>query len=63
MNKYNSLNGDEPNDPPIEWNSQPPASNFKSMTSPTKTSPVVLAITGILNHHEIDNGDVEVYPS
>ena len=33
------------------------------MTSPPKTSPVVSAIVGILNHHAIDNGDVEVHPS
>ena len=28
-----------------------------------KTSPVVSAIMGRLNHHDIDNGDVEVHPS
>ena len=33
------------------------------MTSPPKTINVVSAITGRLNHHAIDNGDVEVYPS
>ena len=31
--------------------------------SPPKISPVVSAIMGGLNHHAIDNGDVEVHPS
>ena len=63
MNYFNALNGVEPNDPPREWNSQPPADHFKYITSPTKTIPVVSAIMGILNHHAIDNGDVELHPS
>ena len=29
---------------------------------PPKTSPVISAIMGILNHHAIDNRDVEVHP-
>ena len=33
------------------------------MTSPPKNIPVVLAIMGRLNHHAIDNSDVEVHPS
>ena len=31
--------------------------------SPPQNSPVVSAIMRRLNHHAIDNGDVEVYPS
>ena len=41
INPLNALRGEEPNEPPREWNSQPPASHFKYRTSPTKTSPVV----------------------
>ena len=33
------------------------------MTFPPNTSPVVSDIMGRLNHHYIDNGDVEVQPS
>ena len=43
-----------------EWNSQPPAAHFKSMTSPSITSPVISAIVGRLNHRAIDNGDVKI---
>ena len=32
INKLNALNGDEPTDPPREWNSQPPTSHFKYST-------------------------------
>ena len=63
MNQFNALNCEEPNDPPRDWNIQPPASHFKSRTSPPKTSPMVSAIMGVLNHRAIDNGDVEVHPS
>ena len=63
MNHFNALHVEEPNDPPIEWNSQPPEYHLKSRTSPTKTIPVVSAIMGRLNHHAIDNGDVDVHPS
>ena len=62
MNQFNALHGDEPTDPPRECNSQPPENHFRSRTSPPKTSPVVSAITGILNHHCINNGGVEVHP-
>ena len=37
--------------------------NIKSRTSPTKTSTMFSAITGILNNHTIDNDDVEVHYS
>ena len=60
MNQFNALHGEEPNDPPREWNSQNSAVDFKSRTSPPKTSPLVSAIMGRLNHHSIDNGDVKV---
>ena len=63
MNQFNNLNGDEQNEPLREWNRKIPAVHFKSLTSPSKTNPVVLAIMGRLYHHAIDNGDVEVYPS
>ena len=63
MNQFNALNWDEPNDPQREWNSQPTSDQFKSRTSPPKTSPVVSAITGTLNNHAIDIGGVEVHPS
>ena len=63
MNHFNILHGEEPNEPPIEWNNQPPAAHFKSRTSPPNTSPVFSSIMGRLNHHAINNGDVEVHPS
>ena len=63
MNQSNALHSGEPTDPPREWNIQHPAAHFKSRTSPPKTIPVVSAIMGRLNHHTIDNGDVEVHPS
>ena len=63
MNKFNALYGEEPNEPPREWNRQPPADHFKSMNSPPNTSPVVSEIMGRFDHNAIDNGDVEVQPS
>ena len=58
INQFNALHGEEPNEPPREWSDQPPEDHFKLRTSPTNTSPVVSAIMGILNHYDIDNGDV-----
>ena len=63
INQFNSLHGDEPNEPPREWNIQAPAAYFKSRTSPSKTNPTVSAIMGRLNHHDIDNSDVKVTTS
>ena len=63
MNQLNTLHGDEPTDPLIYWNIQPLSVQLKSRTSPPNNSPVFLDIKGILNHHVVDNGDVEVYPS
>ena len=60
MNQLNALHGDEKNEPPREWNSQPPAADFKSRNFPSNTGPMVSAIMGRLNHHAIDNGDVKV---
>ena len=60
MNQFNEIHGDEPNEPPREWNSQPSAAHLKSRTSPSKTNPMVSAITSRLNHYAIDNGDVKV---
>ena len=63
MHQLNDLHGDESTDTPQEWNSQPQAADFKSITPPSKVSPMVSSIMGRLNHHAIDNGDVEVPPS
>ena len=63
MNQFNAINGDELTETPIEWNIQPPELYFNSQNCPPKTNPVVLAIMGVLDHHFIDNGDVEVFPS
>ena len=63
MNQFNYLCGDEPTEPPREWNCQPPKYHFKSRNSPPKTSPVVSDILGRPNNHSIYNGDVEVHPS
>ena len=57
MNQFNALYGDEPKDPPREWNSQPPAAHFKSRSSPSITNPVISATMGKLNNFAIDNGD------
>ena len=62
VNQLNDLCGDEPTDTTRECNSQHPTSHFKSRTSPPKTSPVISDIMVRLNHHAIDNGDVEVHP-
>ena len=63
MNKFNDLHGEEPNELPREWNSQPPVAHLKSRTSPPNISTVVSAITGRLNNHAINNGYVEFHPS
>ena len=60
MNQFNAPNGEEPNETPIEWNGQPPAAHFKYRTSPPKTSPVVSAIMGRLDHNSINYGDVQL---
>ena len=62
-NELNDLHGDEPTDPPREWNSQPPAAHFKTSNSPPNTSTVLSAIIGRLNNHEVDNGDVNCHLS
>ena len=41
MNQFNALHGEESNEPPREWNSQPPADNFKSINYPPNNIPVV----------------------
>ena len=61
MNQFNTLCGDEPTDPPIEWNSQPPEYHFKFRIYPTKTSLLVSDLTWRLNHHAMYNGDVEAF--
>ena len=63
MNQFNALHSYEPNDPPREWNSQPPAAHFKYRASPNRTSPVVSAIMGRLNHLANVNIGVKVHPS
>ena len=57
-NQFNALHGDKPKEPPREWNRQPPEDHFKSRSYPSRTNPVVSAIMGKLNHHAIDNGDI-----
>ena len=63
MDQFSTLHGKELNEPPREWSRQPPADHFKSRTPPTNTSPVVSPIMGRINHHTIDNGDVEFQPT
>ena len=63
MNQFNDVHGKEPNELPREWNIKPPESHLKYRTSRPNTSSVVSAIMGRLNHHAIDNSDVEVHPS
>ena len=60
MNQFNALHGDEPKEPPREYNRQDPAAHFKSRTSPSRTNPMISAIMGELNHHATDNGDVKI---
>ena len=62
VNQLNALCGDEPTDPTREWNIQHHTDLLKSGTSPSKTSTVISDIMVRLNHHTIDNGDVEVQP-
>ena len=63
MNSFNSLYVEEPNDPPKYWNSRQLADHLKSRTFNSKTITVVSTIIGRLNHHAIDNSDVEVHSS
>ena len=63
MNQFKEIHDEKPIEPPGEWNNQHSAVHFKSHTYPSKTSPVVSTLMMRLNHHEIDNGDVEVYNS
>ena len=58
MNQFNALHGDEPKEPPREWNIQPPEVHFKSRSYPSRRNTVVSAIMGKLKHHAIDNGDI-----
>ena len=63
MKQLNYLHGNEPNEPPIEWNIQPSEVHFKSWNSSTNTITVVSTIIGRINNDALDNGDVEIYPS
>ena len=63
MNQLNALHGDDPKEPPREWNNQPTADHFKSSTSPSITNPVISYIIWKLNLHAIDNGDVKIATS
>ena len=60
MNKLNTLHGDEPKEPPRELNSQPLEAHFKFRSSTSRTNPVISAIMGKLNHHAINNGDIQI---
>ena len=62
MNQFNALHGEETTEPPREWNIQPPADHFRPSSSPPKTSTMVSAIMGRLDHRVIDVGDIEVHP-
>ena len=59
--QFSALHGNKPNEPPREWNSQPPEYHFNYRISTPKTIHVVSAIMGRLNHNAIDNGDAEVH--
>ena len=61
INKFNAPHGDEPTEPPREWNIQPPEVPLKSRTLTPKASPVISDIMGRINHRAIDNGGVDVY--
>ena len=63
MNQFNIIHSDETTEKTREWNRQPPPFHFKYRYCHTKTSPVAMAILGILNHHAVDNDDVEVCSS
>ena len=63
MNNFNALHGDEPKEPPREWNSQPTSDQLKCRTSPSRTNPTISSIMRKLNHHAIDNGDVIINTS
>ena len=63
MNQFRALSGEEPNEPPREWNRQTPESHFRYITSPPKFIPMVSSIMDRLSHHSIDNVDVDVHPS
>ena len=58
--QYNAICGYKPTDTPRECNIQPPVAHFKSRTSPPNIIPIVSYIMGILKHHVVDNGGVEV---
>ena len=60
MNQVNTLHDDERTDPPRKYNSQPSTVKLKFRTFPHKTRPVVLDSMGMLNHHDIYNGDVKI---
>ena len=60
MYQINALHGDKLSETPREWNRKPPEVHFKLRNAATNTSPVVSAIMGRLNHHAVDNADVEL---
>ena len=63
INQFYAIRGDETTEPQREFIRQPPLYHFKYSTSHPKTSTVILATMGRLDHNAIDNGDVEVHPS
>ena len=62
-NQFNALHDNKTTESLIEWNIQPTEVHFKYQNSPTKTSPMVSAIMGKLNHRVIYIGDVQFHPS
>ena len=63
INQSNELRVNETTEPLRYWKSQPPEVHFKYCIPPPNTSPLVSDITGRLNHHAVDNGDLDIYPT
>ena len=58
MNQLNTLHGDEKRSKkPTFW------SSIEILYLSYKISPLISGIMGVLNHNDVDNGDVEVYCS
>ena len=62
-NQYNVIHSDKPTDTTRECSSQPSPVHSEYLNSDPKNIHAVWAIMGRLNHHTVDNGDIEVYTS
>ena len=60
MNQFNELHGDNTNKATKEWNIQV---HLKNHIYAQKRITMGSYIKGRINHHAVDNGDVDVYPS